>query len=345
MTLDFLAGLRIAGRQEVDHVTMVALVRDQPLAVGAMVAGRQKEGPFFRPHGVIYRNDGPQTNPLETRLFMDPNRLGDEIVGMVPDHYAARARIHQLFMELYPFSPKPVPFKAPAGGGAQNPFKRGSTWYRDTSAQFEIADGQVGALYLVNERLVGVIVVPDPETYRQLHPLCLGEVLSHTWSEFAYHPTATPDRVAVKAHQAADLADLKQQLLQEESETNEVVALYTEPTLGTLLTAKGGVVDDCSGVAAERRLKACSFITAPQAMRRRFQGEMIRTHDGSLCYFRSMAIDAKLQKMAVLYETIDAACWQLPVLLKNTGWTNYTFYRRCREAGCIYLDKDKWLRA
>ncbi len=342
--LEALTGLNTAGNQDVEHLTMVALKRDQPLALGAMLAdGADRRGPFIRPQGLMYTNDDPSVNCLETHLFMDPNRLGDDIAGTAYWHYAEAARVHQLFMDLYPFERRPLPFASVSGPSRKNPYERTIARYQEIFNQFEVVEGQVGALFLVNDRLVGVLVVPDPETYRKIHPFLLGDVIFQTWTFWAYHPRPEPARVSVKAEEVNDLACLKQRLLQDDRETNEILPLYAEATLGTLLTGPGGLVDSCPKVPAERRLRACSFISAPSGQDR-FIGELIRDRAGSLVYFKSTAMDAKLRKRVALYEAIHEACWQMSLLLKQQNWTPMQWWSRCYDAGCTFLDREKWLK-
>lgn len=343
--LETLTGLNTAGSQDVEHLTMVALKRDQPLALGAMLNhGADRRGPFIRPQGLMYTNDDPSINCLETHLFMDPNRLGHDIADTAYSNWVEAARVHQLFMDFYPFEQRPMPFVSMLGPSRKNPFKRTFARYQEIINQFEVADGQVGALFLVNDRLVVVLVVPDPETYRKIHPFLLSEVILQTWAFWAYYPASEPERIPIKLEELNDLTCLKQRLLQEDRETNEILALYAEATLGTLLTGPGTMVDTCTKVSAERRLRACSFISAVHPRQDRFIGEMIRDRAGNFVYFKSTAMDAKLRKRVALYEAIHEARWQMSLLLKQQKWTPMQWRSRCDDAGCTFLDREKWLK-
>lgn len=335
-----LAGVRVGASQDLGSFRVAALVRDQPLEYGTMVrAERFPKGPFLRPHGFIFNDDGEYYQRLETQLYADPRELPSSLIGMVRFDDAARHSLFKSFTRFQEYGRDTHQWRLQKEIGPPNPYRRGKKSLVNLVEQFELAENQVGAMLFLNDRLYATLILPDPVSYRQVHPMLLTHVFGeiYWWQELS--GPAYLEQVSLKAADVADLSELKSALNRKEQEANEVLDLYRD------LEGAGFMFRPMVSLKTEAgpRLEAAYFTSRPGYLEDGFVGEWIVDGSGRTCFFKSILMDKYLRRQVPLLMKMEQAGWRIKKLMDQEGWNQMQLERACTEAACEYLLRDHWL--
>ncbi|CAM2010966.1 ARPP-2 domain-containing protein [Acanthopleuribacter pedis] len=335
-----LQGVHVAGSQDWGLFRVAALVRDQALGAGAMVrTGKKMTGPFIRPHGMIFNNDEGWWQRLTTELYADPCRVPDQLVGIVRFDDAAR---HALFHSYRRYNEEPLLGKSQRlqkEVTPPNPYHRGEKAMIQLVEHFELVENQIGAMLFMNDRLYATLILPDPVSYRQIHPMLVIHVFGESYRWQGIGDEIPEERLAIKAEDVADLAQLKSMLQAEERENNALLDLYRQMDTADWHFRPAQAVKKPEGL----RLEAALFITQPAPTEDAFVGEWIVDGEGNTCYFKSTLMDKFCRRQVPLLTKIEKAGWRRKTLLQMEAWTEADLAKQCKLAGCCHLLRDGYL--